>query len=34
MIAATARANGMALATRNTPDFEDVGIQVIDPWTA
>ena len=34
MIAATARAHGMTLATRNTTDFEDVGVEVIDPWTA
>lgn len=31
-IAAIARANGMALATRNWRDFEGCGIDVIDPW--
>ena len=34
LIAATALANGAALATRNTADFEDCGIQLIDPWDA
>lgn len=33
-IAAIARANSMAIATRNVRDFEDMGIEVIDPWTA
>ena len=32
MIAAIARSRRAALATRNTSDFEDCGIQVIDPW--
>jgi predicted nucleic acid-binding protein len=33
MIAATARAYGMqAIVTRNTKDFEDCGIELIDPW--
>ena len=31
-IAAIARANEAAVATRNTGDFEDCGIAVIDPW--
>lgn len=31
-IAATARAQGAAIATRNTADFADCGIAVIDPW--
>lgn len=31
-IAAIARSAGAALATRNTADFEDCGIAVIDPW--
>ena len=31
-IAAVARANGMAVVTRNTKDFEDCGIDLIDPW--
>lgn len=33
MIAATARAYGVhALATRNTRDFADCGVTLIDPW--
>ena len=31
-IAAICRARGAALATRNTKDFRDTGIDVIDPW--
>ena len=31
-IAAIAKANGIPLATRNTRDFDHVGVQVIDPW--
>ena len=31
-IAAIARSRGAALATRNTPDFDECGIQVVDPW--
>jgi toxin FitB len=31
-IAAIAKAHGMAVATRNVPDFEEIGIEVIDPW--
>jgi predicted nucleic acid-binding protein len=30
--AATARAQGAAIATRNTADFAGCGIAVIDPW--
>jgi predicted nucleic acid-binding protein len=33
-IAAIAKANGATLATRNTPDFEDCGIQLVNPWQA
>ena len=33
-IAAITRSRGMALATRNVQDFQDMGINVIDPWTA
>ena len=33
-IAAIARANEAAVATRNTVDFEDCGVEVIDPWQA
>lgn len=31
-IAAIARANGAALATRNTADFEHCGVRVVNPW--
>jgi toxin FitB len=31
-IAAIARSSGARLATRNTVDFEQCGIDVIDPW--
>lgn len=31
-IAAIARANGALLATRNTADFEDCGIRLVNPW--
>jgi toxin FitB len=31
-IAAITRSHGMKLATRNVPDFEDVGIAIINPW--
>ena len=31
-IAAIARSRGSALATRNTSDFDECGIRVIDPW--
>ena len=33
-IAAIARSRHMAVATRNVRDFEDVGIELVDPWTA
>lgn len=33
-IAAIARANGAAVATRNVADFEGCGVDVIDPWSA
>jgi predicted nucleic acid-binding protein len=33
MIAAMARSRGASLATRNAKDFEDCGVDVIDPWT-
>ncbi|MCC8363407.1 type II toxin-antitoxin system VapC family toxin [Lysobacter sp. A6] len=32
MIAATCMAAGAALATRNTKDFADLGIDLVDPW--
>ena len=31
-IAAIAQSRGMAVATRNIRDFEDMGIEVFDPW--
>ena len=31
-IAAIARSRGMAVATRNVRDFDDMEIEVIDPW--
>jgi toxin FitB len=33
-IAAICRARGAALATRNVKDFQETGIDVIDPWQA
>src|SRR5207248_3174566 len=33
-IASIALRRGMAIATRDTDDFEDCGIQVLNPWTA
>ena len=32
--AAIARSCNMAVATRNTRDFEDIDIAVVDPWAA
>lgn len=34
LIAATAIARKLTLATRNTRDFEGFGIELFDPWTA
>lgn len=34
MIAAVARSRGASLATRNVKDFDDCGVDVINPWTA
>lgn len=34
LIAATAIAGQLILATRNTKDFEGFGIELFDPWTA
>lgn len=31
-IAAIARSRGMTVATRNVRDFEDIGIEIVDPW--
>jgi predicted nucleic acid-binding protein len=32
LIAATADVKGMVLATRNTKDFDDLGIPLVNPW--
>ena len=32
-IAAIAASRDMAVATRNVRDFEDMGIEIVDPWT-
>lgn len=32
MIAAIARVNGGRLATRNLPDFQTTGLELISPW--
>lgn len=34
MIAAIARSRSAALATRNTADFSDCGVRIVNPWTA
>lgn len=34
MIVAMARSRGASVATRNVQDFEDCGVDVINPWTA
>ena len=34
LIAGIVRAHGAVLATRNTRDFEDAGIRLVDPWRA
>jgi len=33
-IAAIARSRGATLATRNVPDFEGCGVEIVDPWGA
>ena len=33
-IAAIARSRNIAVATRNVRDFEDIDIEVVDPWVA
>ena len=33
-IAAIALSRGMAVATRNVRDFESIGIEIVNPWTA
>ncbi len=32
-IAAIARSRGASLATRNVPDFDSCGVEVINPWS-
>ena len=32
MVAATARVRRLTLATRNTKDFEGLGLRLLDPW--
>jgi toxin FitB len=32
MIAAVAASRGMAVATRDTSDFADMGVELINPW--
>jgi predicted nucleic acid-binding protein len=32
LIAATARARGLTLVTRNIRDFEGIGVALVDPW--
>ena len=32
LIAGTAKAHGLALATRNVRDFEGLGVEVVNPW--
>ena len=32
LIAGTAKANGLSVATRNVRDFDGLGLDVIDPW--
>lgn len=34
VIAATTLAHGAQLATRNTGDFEAIGLELINPWVA
>ena len=33
-IAATCRSHGATIATRNVDDFTDVGVDIVNPWTA
>ncbi len=34
LIGATAAVHGLSLVTRNTKDFGNLGISLVDPWTA
>jgi toxin FitB len=31
-IAAIAKAHNMVVATRNVPDFDEIGVEIVDPW--
>jgi predicted nucleic acid-binding protein len=33
-IAAIARSRGATIATRNVPDFDGCGVEIVNPWTA
>lgn len=33
LIAATAIINGMTVVTRNTTDFQDLGVELLNPWS-
>lgn len=33
LIASTAKVHNLIIATRNTADFIDLGVDIIDPWT-
>jgi hypothetical protein len=34
LIAAVCRSRGAVLATRNLPDFDGTGVEIINPWTS
>lgn len=34
LILATAKVNGLIVATRNVADFADAGVQIVNPWAA
>jgi predicted nucleic acid-binding protein len=34
MIAACAQTHGLTVATRNTKHFRDLGVPMVNPWTA
>jgi predicted nucleic acid-binding protein len=34
LIAAVALSSGAAIATRNIADFEELGLDLVDPWAA
>jgi toxin FitB len=33
LLAATASAHALSVATRNTPDFQGCGVRLVNPWT-